>query len=85
MKTEHQSKPGHMMLQMNLWSTIFLAGGVLVTGEIWQFVDFANRFPIVLWNILLFSLLSALGQVLKGHITIEHAYESFFSSSFSSF
>jgi UDP-galactose transporter B1 len=63
MKSEHQSKPGHMMLQMNLWSSIFLAAGVVLTGEIWQFIDFANRFPIVIWNIFLFSLLSALGQL----------------------
>lgn len=52
-----------MMLNMNLWSTLFLGIGLLATGEIWQFVDFVNRFPEVLWNIFLFSLMSALGQV----------------------
>lgn len=52
-----------MMLQMNLWSTIFLGAALLLTGEIWQFVEFANKFPFVIWNIFLFSVLSALGQL----------------------
>jgi UDP-galactose transporter B1 len=63
MKSEHQSKPGHMMLQMNLWSTLFLGVGLVVTGELWQFTGFVHRFPFVVWNILSFSLMSALGQL----------------------
>lgn len=39
----------------------FLA--VLWTGEVWEFVSFADRYPKVIYNILLFGFTSALGQV----------------------
>ena len=63
MKGEHQTKPGHMMLQMNLWSTLFLGIGIIGTGEVLSFIEFVNRYPFVLWNIFLFSIMSALGQL----------------------
>lgn len=65
MKTEFQSKSGHMMLNMNLWSTLYLVTAVLVSGEIWQFIEFVQMFPFILFNIFAFSILSALGQVSK--------------------
>ena len=34
-----------------------------MTGEVFTFVSFVNRYPYVMWNILLFGLGSALGQV----------------------
>ena len=37
--------------------------GILFTGELWEFVSFAERYPAVIYNILLFGLTSALGQV----------------------
>lgn len=63
MKSEHKTNSGHMMLKMNLWSTLFLSIAVVLTGELWQFIDFVGRFTFVIYNILAFSFLSALGQV----------------------
>ena len=37
--------------------------GVLWTGEVWDFLSFTERHPTILYNILLFGLTSALGQV----------------------
>ncbi|RWS05296.1 solute carrier family 35 member B1-like protein [Dinothrombium tinctorium] len=63
MKTEHQTKSGHMMFNMNLWSIIFLGIAWIATGEVWMFIDFINRFPVVIYYILGFSILSAFGQM----------------------
>jgi hypothetical protein len=37
--------------------------GILFTGELWEFLSFAERYPAIIYNILLFGLTSALGQV----------------------
>lgn len=63
MKAECESKSGHMMLNMNLWSTLYLTVGVFATNEIWHFIEFVKMFPFILTNIFAFSVLSALGQV----------------------
>jgi len=62
MKSEHQTKSGHMMLNMNLWSVLFLGIGLLVTGEMWDFIGFVQRYPYVIGHLLTFSIASALGQ-----------------------
>jgi UDP-galactose transporter B1 len=62
MKSEHQTKSGHMMLNMNLWSILFLGVALLVTGEMWDFIDFIQRYPTVIGHMLTFSIASALGQ-----------------------
>lgn len=36
---------------------------VLWTGEVWDFLSFTERYPSIIYNILLFGLTSALGQV----------------------
>lgn len=36
---------------------------ILFTGELWEFLSFAERYPAIIYNILLFGLTSALGQV----------------------
>lgn len=59
------------MLQMNLWSTIFLSVAVAASGEIWTFIDFVNRYPDVIYNIMAFSALSAIGQVRTSYLFIE--------------
>lgn len=40
-----------------------LLSAVLWTGEVWDFLSFTERHPIIVYNILLFGLTSALGQV----------------------
>jgi len=62
MKSEHQTKSGHMMRSMNMWSVLFLAVALTATGELWDFLGFVSRHPSVLWQIGLFSVASALGQ-----------------------
>ncbi|XP_036391387.1 solute carrier family 35 member B1 [Megalops cyprinoides] len=62
MRAHYQTGPNHMMLNINLWSTLVLGLGVLWTGEVWEFLAFADRYPHIIYNILLFGLTSALGQ-----------------------
>lgn len=62
MKTEYQSKSGHMMLFMNLWSVGYLAVGLVITGELFDFIGFIQRHPFVIWDLMTFSVASALGQ-----------------------
>ncbi|GBN78917.1 Solute carrier family 35 member B1 [Araneus ventricosus] len=63
MRAEYQSKSGHMMYNINLWSTLVLGIVVFVTGEIWGFLMFVEKYPYVMYNMLGFSIMSALGQV----------------------
>ncbi|CAL1278375.1 unnamed protein product [Larinioides sclopetarius] len=63
MRAEYQSKSGHMMYNINLWSTLVLGVVVFVTGEIWGFLLFVEKYPYVMYNMLGFSIMSALGQV----------------------
>lgn len=44
-----------------IFGCVFL--GILFTGELWEFLSFAERYPTIIYNILLFGLTSALGQV----------------------
>ncbi|KAJ8865505.1 hypothetical protein PR048_033748 [Dryococelus australis] len=62
MRAEHQTKSGHMMLNMNLWSIFYLLVAVLVSGEIFAFVNFVQNHPSIIWQICNFSVASALGQ-----------------------
>ncbi|KAA0200199.1 hypothetical protein HAZT_HAZT001260 [Hyalella azteca] len=62
MISEHKTKSGYMMLNMNAWSIGYVAFALLVTGEIFAFWAFVQRFPFVLYNMLVFSVCSALGQ-----------------------
>lgn len=40
-----------------------LLSAVLWTGEVWEFLSFTERHPSILYNIVLFGMTSALGQV----------------------
>lgn len=62
MKTEHRTKSGHMMYRMNLWSTFFLLAATLATGELTKFNSFIGRHPSLIYDIAMFSSLSAIGQ-----------------------
>ncbi|EDM05754.1 solute carrier family 35, member B1, isoform CRA_a [Rattus norvegicus] len=62
MRAHYQTGSNHMMLNINLWSTVLLGAGILFTGELWEFLSFAERYPTIIYNILLFGLTSALGQ-----------------------
>ncbi|XP_077316120.1 solute carrier family 35 member B1 [Lithobates pipiens] len=62
MRAHFQTSSNPMMLNINLWSSLFLGAGILFTGELWEFLSFTERYPFIIYNILLFSLTSALGQ-----------------------
>ncbi|KAL0993273.1 hypothetical protein UPYG_G00105530 [Umbra pygmaea] len=62
MRAHFQTSANHMMLNINMWSTLLLGIGVLWTGEVWDFLSFTDRHPSILWNIFLFGITSALGQ-----------------------
>jgi len=62
MKSEYQTKSGHMMKAMNLWSMLFLGIALAFTGEGLEFVGFMSRHPSVLWQIMNFCVASAFGQ-----------------------
>ena len=63
MRSNYKTKSYHMMLNMNLWSIGFLSVMILYTGELITFASFVHRYSFVMFNILLFSLLSGVGQV----------------------
>lgn len=62
MRAEHNSKSGHMMLNMNLWSIIFSGAVILVSGELFEFINFLQRYPATIWHIMTFSIAGAFGQ-----------------------
>ena len=63
MRGEHKTRFSPMMLYMNVWSTLFLGIAIILTSEIWSFIEFIQRFPLVINDIFWFSVLSALGQL----------------------
>lgn len=63
MRSEHHTKSGHMMYSMNVWSILFVGVGTIITGEIWMFMHFVEKYPYVLYNMTIFSIMSALGQL----------------------
>ncbi|KAM3598766.1 uncharacterized protein V6R79_022309 [Siganus canaliculatus] len=62
MRARFQTGANHMMLNVNLWSILVLGLSVLWTGEVWEFLNFTERYPGIIYNLLLFGLTSALGQ-----------------------
>ncbi len=73
MKSESQTKSGHMMRAMNKWSIGFLGIALVATGEIWTFAAFVQRHPSVLGQLVTFSICSALGQVSSNsHVVIRN-------------
>merc|ERR1712179_570704 len=62
MKTEHQTKSGHMMMSMNKWSIMYLGITLSITGEGLEFISFISRHPSIIWQLASFSCASALGQ-----------------------
>lgn len=63
MRAAHAPSAQHMMVAMNAWSTLILSVGVLVTGEIFEFISFAGRYPYVLLQLASLAITGALGQL----------------------
>lgn len=58
----HNPSTHQLMFWQNLCSVAWLAVGSVVTGEATGAIEFIARFPVVLQDIMLFSIVSALGQ-----------------------
>lgn len=71
MRTEHMTKSLHMMSGINKWSILFLGVGLVFTGEIINFLEFVNRHPDVLWELVSFSMVNTQGQLFV-FLMIEH-------------
>lgn len=63
MKSEYKTKSGHMMFKINLWSCMYLFVATVATGELSKFYEFMGRHPSLYMDIVLFSSLSAIGQL----------------------
>lgn len=63
MRAAHAPSAQHMMVAMNGWSTLMLAVLVTFTGEIFQFIPFASRYPHVLIQLAMLAITGALGQL----------------------
>jgi len=62
MRAEYNSKSGHMMLNMNFWSVIFSSIVILISGELFEFIRFLQRYPSTIWHVMTFSIAGAFGQ-----------------------
>ncbi len=63
-KMIHDYKPSQeqLMLLMNVWASALLLVVMLLTNELMPALDFIQRFPEVGWEMVLYSVCSALGQ-----------------------
>lgn len=62
MRGEHKTQSLHMMLNMNLWSSVFSGLAILLSGELVNFIGFLQRHPSIIVNILNFAVAGAFGQ-----------------------
>ena len=62
MRSEHKTKSGHMMLNMNIWSILFSGVVIIAFGEFISFIRFLQRHPTSFQQITMLSLTGALGQ-----------------------
>ena len=59
---------GGKLLMLLLIASLFSSQGLIVSGELFRFLVFCEKYPFVLVNMMLFSLTSAIGQVrMKTH------------------
>lgn len=63
MRAAHSPTAQHMMLAMNGWSTGMVLIAIIITGELFEFVAFASRYPYVLTQLAALAITGALGQL----------------------
>jgi len=62
MRTDFKTQSHPMMFNVNKWSIVILGIAIATSGELLSFIGFCGRYPYVLWNMVLFSIASAMGQ-----------------------
>lgn len=78
MLINYKTKALHMMASINKWSAVFLLIIVSTSGEIVSFFNFMYNHPKLTWNLVIYSVVNAQGQVFL-FMTIEH-FGALFSS-----
>ncbi|KAJ8979547.1 hypothetical protein NQ317_017695 [Molorchus minor] len=60
-----ESKPSglDMMFHGNIWSTLFLAVTLVLSGEYVKFYEFSRYYPFVINNLFLLGIMSSIGQL----------------------
>lgn len=62
-RQQHKANAHSMMYYMNLFSSLYLLIGLLITGELFDFVVFVQSYPKVIIELFTLAAASALGQV----------------------
>lgn len=62
MNATHKTKTHTMMFYMNIWSCLWLFTAVIVTGELFEFAVFAQKYPMVVFYLTILSILGCIGQ-----------------------
>lgn len=62
-RQQHKSNAHSMMYNVNLFSTCYLLIGLLLTGELFDFVVFVQSHPKLIVELFTLAVTSALGQV----------------------
>lgn len=62
LNADHAPSPVSMMAEINKWSIFYLAIVISTTEELWQLSAFVHRHPDIIWQLLLLSLIGAVGQ-----------------------
>lgn len=63
MRAASRPSAQQMMLAMNGWSTVIVGAALLATGELFQFMAFAAKYPSLWANLTLLALTGAMGQL----------------------
>lgn len=63
MRAAHAPTANHMMLSMNGWSSVFVGVALVFSGEVFEFIAFASRYPHVLYQLALLAITGSLGQL----------------------
>uniref|UniRef100_A0A0R3RJZ7 WD_REPEATS_REGION domain-containing protein n=1 Tax=Elaeophora elaphi TaxID=1147741 RepID=A0A0R3RJZ7_9BILA len=61
-RQQHKANAHSMMYYMNLFSSLYLLIGLLMTGELFDFVVFVQSYPKVIMQLFTLAIASALGQ-----------------------
>lgn len=62
MRAAYSPAAKHIMLSINAWSSLILSIFVVISGEIFEFIAFANQYPYVLYQLALLAVTGSLGQ-----------------------
>ncbi|CAH0703723.1 unnamed protein product [Spodoptera exigua] len=71
-KSESSPSAYAMMLNTNMWSSMILSTGVVLSGEIFKFIVFVSAYPEVIIFLIGLALVGALGQMFIFYMVSEY-------------